>query len=392
MSVIPGERDITFERALELAREHAVRLGSEPVELRLAEGRTLAEDVHVLADHPPFTNAAMDGFAVRAGDTPGLLRVVGESAAGEPWTGRLAAGQALRISTGAAVPDGADAVVRREVADDEGLQVQVPAARAGESVRGRGEDARAGDLLLRSGDRLAAHQLGAIAGAGHPFVSCLRRPRVAVLVSGGEVVPVGAPLAPGQVWDVNGTAIPALVAAAGAEVVLCTYVPDDHAATRDALAEALGAADVVLSTGGASVGDHDHLRPALADLGVREVFWGVEIRPGHPLWLGRGEEAVMMALPGNPVSAVVCFSVFGRALLGCADRWAPAPLAVAYRSPTPRTDLIRCAMTADGLVPAALQASHNITSLAVATHIAAVPAGAGEVAAGRSLPAVALRA
>ncbi|MFN8123650.1 MAG: molybdopterin molybdotransferase MoeA [Thermoleophilia bacterium] len=390
MSVIAGERDITFERALELAREHAVRLGSEPVELRLAEGRTLAEDVHVLADHPPFTNSAMDGFAVRAADTPGLLRVVGESAAGEPWTGHLGPGQALRISTGAALPDGADAVVQREVVDDEGLQAQVPQARPGQFVRGRGEDARAGDMLLSSGHRLAAHQLGAVAGAGHPFVSCVRRPRVAVLVSGGEVVPVGAPLLQGQVWDINGTAVPALAAAAGAEVVLCSYVPDDHAATRDALAEALASADVVFSTGGASVGDHDHLRPALADLGVREVFWGVEIRPGHPLWLGRGEDAVVMALPGNPVSAVVCFSVFGRPLLGCADRWSAAPLAVAYRSPTPRTDLIRCELTADGLVPAARQASHDITSLAAATHIAAVPAGAGEVAAGEALPAVAL--
>lgn len=390
MSVIPGERDIPFERALELAREHAVRLGSEPVELRLAEGRRLAEDLHVLADHPPFTNSAMDGFAVRAADTPGTLRVVGESAAGEPWAGALGPGQALRISTGAAVPDGADAVVRREVADDEGLQVLVPEARPGQFVRVRGEDARAGDPLLPSGHLLAAHQLGAVAGAGHPFVSCVRRPRVAVLVSGGEVAPVGAPLAPGQVWDINGTVVPALAAAAGAEVVLCAHVPDDHAATRGALAEALAVADVVFSTGGASVGDHDHLRPALGDLGVREVFWGVGIRPGHPLWLGRGEESLVMALPGNPVSAVVCFSVFGRPLLGCDDRWAPAPLAVPYRSPTPRTDLIRCTMTAEGLLPASRQASHDITSLAVATHIAAVPAGAGAVAAGEALPAVAL--
>jgi len=387
---VTGERGIGFQRALDLARSQAVRPGDEPVELRLAAGRVLAEDVRVLADHPPFTNSAMDGFAVRAADTPGALVVVGESAAGAPWPGELGQGQALRISTGAAVPDGADAIVQREAAVDEGLRVTVPQALPGRFVRHRGEDARAGDPLLSRGARLGSHQLAAIAGAGHPFVSCVRRPRVAVLVSGGEVVPVGAPLAPGQVWDINGTVIPAMAVAAGAEVVLCDFVPDDHAATRAALAGALAVADVVFSTGGASVGDHDHLRPALAELGVEEVLWGVEIRPGHPLWLGRGGEVRVMALPGNPVSAVVCFHVFGRTLLGCDDAWTTLPLAVPYRSPTPRTDLIRCTLTADGLVPAARQASHDITSLAHATHIAAVPAGSGEIGAGDALPAVAL--
>ncbi len=385
-----GERDISFGRALELVREHAVDLPGEPVELRLASGRELAEDLCVLSDHPPFTNSAMDGWAVRAEDTPGELVVVGESAAGVPWDGMLLAGQSVRISTGAALPRGADAVVPVERAVDAGLRVTVPQAAAGAFVRLRGEDAGAGDLLIARGERLSAHQLAAIAGAGHPFVACRRRPRVAVLISGGEVVPVGSPLGPGQVWDVNGTAIPAMAADAGADVVMADHVPDDRGATLAALREALGVADVVVTTGGVSVGVHDHLRPALAELGVAEVFWGVGIRPGHPLWLGGGEHARVLALPGNPVSAAVCFAVFGRPLLGWDDRWVPMHLAAPYRSPTPRTDLIRCALTADGLVPAARQASHDLTSLAHATHIAAVPESAGTLGAGEAVPAMRL--
>jgi molybdopterin molybdotransferase len=388
---VGGERDITFERALALVREAAVDTGREHVPVAGAAGRRLAAEVRALADHPPFTNSAMDGFAVRAADTPGALRVHGESAAGRPWDGTVAAGTAARISTGAPLPDGADAVVPRERVEDLGDRVRVPVAVApGAAVRRRGEDTAADDTVLPAGIRLAAHHLAAAAGAGHAALECVVRPRVALLVSGREVVPVGAPLGPGQVWDVNGSVLPALVRDAGAEVVHAGSVPDDAAATVGALADALDAADVVITTGGVSVGDHDHLRPALARLGVREDLWGVAIRPGHPLWLGRRGAQRVLALPGNPVSAVVCALVFGRPLLGCADVWSPLPLAVDYASPTPRTDLIRCTLTAAGLVPARRQASHDVTSLSAATHIAAVPAGGGVVPAGEAVPALPL--
>lgn len=384
------ERDIDLARALELVRRWAVPRVTESVPVARAAGRLLAEPVHMAEDHPPFDNSAMDGWAVRAADTPGLLDVVGESAAGAPWDGAVEAGQAVAISTGAVLPAGADAVVPREAASVQEGRVRVPGTATGRFVRARGEDARAGDRLMPAGVVVAPHHVAALAASGVAEVPVAAAPRAVVVVSGDELVIPGGPLEPGQVWDVNGAALPAILAAAGADVVAQGVVGDDRDATRGVLAAALDSADLVVTSGGVSVGDHDHIRPALAELGVEEVFWGVEIRPGHPLYLGRRGDVRVLSLPGNPVSAVVCLSVFGRPLLGRDDPWTALPLAVAYRPGTRRTDLIRCRLTADGLVPAARQASHDITGLADATHIAAVPAGAGEVAAGETLMAVPL--
>lgn len=384
------ERDIDLARALALVREQAVPRGIEAVPVAKATGRLLAEPVAMAADHPPFDNSAMDGWAVRSVDTPGRLEIVGESAAGAPWDGSLAAGQAVTVSTGAMMPAGADAVVPRERAEADAGHVQVPATAAGRYVRPRGEDARAGDPLMPAGALVAPHHVAALATAGVAEVLVAAAPRAVVVVSGDELVVPGGPLAPGQVWDVNGAALPAVLTAAGADVVAQGVVGDDADATRGILAAALDSADLVVTSGGVSVGDHDHIRPALAELGVEEVFWGVEIRPGHPLYLGRRGDVRVLSLPGNPVSAVVCLSVFGRPLLGRHDTWTALPLATAYRPGTRRTDLIRCRLTTEGLVPAARQASHNITGLVDATHIAAVPAGGGEVAAGETLMAVPL--
>lgn len=392
---MPGpERDITFERALALVRAWALRQPPEMVPVREAVGRLLAEDVPMRSDHPAFDNSAMDGVAVRSHDTPGRLTVRGESRAGAPARERLGAGEAARISTGAEIPEGADAVVPRERVDDEGHAVTVPEVAPGANVRRRGETARAGDVLLRTGTRVAAHHLGAIASAGHAAVVCRRRARAAVLVTGDEIVPVGEPLAAGEVWDVNGVALPPLLHAAGAEVVDVRGVADDRVATVAALERALEEADLVVTSGGVSVGDHDHVRPALEGLGVEEVFWGVGIRPGHPLYLGAREATRVLAVPGNPVAATVCLLVFGRPLLGCADVWTEVPLAAAYRPGTRRTDLIRCRVDAEGLHlhPARRQASHDVTSLAEATHIAAIPAGTEEWPAGRPVPAMPLPA
>jgi len=388
--VTPPEHDVTFARALELVRREAWRGGAEAVPLAAAGGRVLAAAVHMRADHPAFSNSAMDGWAVRAADGAGTRRVVGESAAGRPWEGGLGAGEAVRISTGAAVPRGADAVVPLERATEGEGAVEVPATAPGAFVRRRGETARAGDLLLGPGTRLLPHHVAPLAAAGHGEVSCRRRPRVALVVSGDELVPAGEPLAPGEVWDVNGVALPVLLAAAGAEVVAQEVVPDEAVDTADALERALDVADVVVTSGGVSVGVHDHLRPALAGLGVEEVFRGAAIRPGHPLYLGRRDDVRVLGLPGNPVSAVVCLIVFGRPLLGCADAWGERPLADPYRPGTARTDLIRCREDRDGLHPCARQASHDVTALAEATHIAAVPAGVGELPAGSPVPVLAL--
>jgi molybdopterin molybdotransferase len=385
-----GRRDIDLARALALVHEHRVSAAVESVPVVRAAGRVLGGDVTMRGDHPPFDNSAMDGWAVRAADTPGTLARVGESSAGSPWDGTVGPGQAVVISTGAEIPSGADAVVPRERVAVDGDSVTVPPAEPGAFVRRRASDARTGDVLLPAGTRVAPHHVAALAAAGWAEVPAAASPRVALLISGDEIVPVGAPLRPGQVWDVNGQVLPALIAAAGAAVVGSGAVPDDAAATEAALAAALGSADLVVTSGGVSVGDHDHLRPALARLGVEEVFWGVEIRPGHPLYLGRRGDVRVLCLPGNPVSAVVCFTMFGRPLLGCADVWHDLPLGTGYRPGTARTDLIRCSLRDGALHPAARQASHNVTSLADATHIAAIPAGVGEVPAGTPVPALTL--
>ncbi len=386
-----GERDIGFARARDIIADHVITTESESVALADAVGRRLAVAVTARADHPPFTNSSMDGWAVTAGATPGRVRVVGESAAGAPFDGRLDTGEAVVISTGALLPAGADAVVPREQGDQVGATLEVDHAVApGTCVRRRGEDLRAGDVVLPAGRRIAAHHLAAAAGAGHPRLQCDRPPRVALIVSGHELVPVGQDPEPGQVWDIQSVVMPALIRQAGAEVVLVGTVDDEPDATAAALSVALGAADLIVATGGISVGPHDLFRPALSALGVEELFWGVRIRPGHPTWFGRLAQTRVLGLPGNPVASVVCFWVFGRELLGCADAWDTVRLAVDYVSPTARADLIRGTLGPDGLTPAARQASHNVTSLTEATHIAVVPEGGGALPKGARLAAVPL--
>ncbi|HSJ74363.1 MAG TPA: molybdopterin molybdotransferase MoeA [Miltoncostaeaceae bacterium] len=382
--------DVTFDEALAQVRALALHLAAETVALEELSGRVLAEDVLARGDHPAFTNSAMDGYALRAADADGgVLRVVGESRAGAPFAPALAAREAVRISTGAELPDGADAILRVEDAEEEGEWVRALAApEAGASVRHRGEDVRAGQVLLFAGQVVGPHEVAVVAGAGHAHVACRRRARVAVLGSGDEVVPAGEELGPGQVYDANRPGVAAQAEAAGAEVVARAVVPDDLQTTIEAVGGILDGRDapvpdLLVTTGGVSVGRHDHLRPALEACGVREVLYGVEIRPGHPLWLGRRGRQLVLGLPGNPVSAAVCFHAFGRPLLGRGDPWERRmPMAEGYVKGTPRTELVRCVEVEGALRPLPRQGSHAITSLAGATHLAAIDAERREVAAG----------
>ena len=384
------ERNVAFARLLAIARANAVRPHPETVALDDALGRILAEPVRARADHPRFDNSAMDGWALRAAETPGRFEVAGESAAGAPFVGRLRPREAIRIATGAQMPPGADAVVPVEHAGESGGALDAGRVAAGAHVRRAGEDLRAGAVVLPAGARLAAHHVAAAAGAGAAVVDVRRRPRVALLLTGDEIVPVAADPSPGQIWDIAGHALPALLRASGAEVVARIHVPDDRRRTGAAVASALDDADLVVTVGGVSAGVHDHVGPAIEASGARTLVAGARIRPGHPIRLALGAGTPVLALPGNPVSALVCLAVIGRPLLGVPDPWSERALAADYESPTPRTDLIRCTEAPGGLVPAARQASHDISGLATATHIAVVPEGRGRVAAGESLAALPL--
>jgi molybdopterin molybdotransferase len=373
----------------------AVRpLPAENVPLGSLSGRVLAEHVLSTVDVPPFANSAMDGYAVIAGPAA-ELRVVGESRAGWPAAAAVEPGTAIRISTGAALPGGADAVVPVERTEGSDGRVRVPEIPAGANVRRAGEDVREGEQVLSAGTVLGPPEVGVLASLGRAQAECAARPSVALLVTGDELVEPGRQLGAGQIWSSNQYALEALVGRAGGAVTSSETVPDHAEATRAALEAALGAADVVCVSGGVSVGPHDHVKAALADLGVKERFWGVALKPGKPTWFGvrQGERRVLVfGLPGNPVSAVVTFLLFAapalRALQG-ADPSVTRASAI-LDSPVPRNprreQAVRCRLRAghDGwhVEPTGPQGSHVLTSMLGARALALIPRGEGEPAAG----------
>jgi molybdopterin molybdotransferase len=373
----------------------AVRpLPAEDVPIDAALGRVLAEEVRSAGDLPPFDSSAMDGYAVGAGGA-GELPVVGESRAGRPAEGALKPGEAMRISTGAAVPEGATAVVpvERVEAGDDG-RVRVPEAQPGDHIRRAGEDVREGAPVIAAGTELDPAGVAVLAALGHAHVSCGGVPRVAVLVTGDELVEPGRPLGPGQIRDSNAYALSAQAARAGARVTSRAIVRDERSATEEAFARALEEADVVIGSGGVSVGPHDHVKPALAALGVEERFWGVRLKPGKPTWFGSAAGGkLVFGLPGNPVSAMITFHLFARpalrALMG-ADPSGGTRATALLDVPVPRNanreEVVRCRIEArdDGwhVAPTKEQGSHVLTSMLGAGAYALVPAGEGELPAG----------
>jgi molybdopterin molybdotransferase len=383
--------DEARRRVLEAVRP----LPSEPVALAAARGRVLAEDLRSSVDVPPFDSSAMDGFAVVAGGA-GELRVVGESRAGHPAEVAVSEGTAVRISTGARVPEGADAVVPVERTEGSDGVVVVPQTAVGANVRRAGEDVRAGELVLRAGTVLGPAEVAVIASLGRADVVCAVRPRAVLLLTGDELAEPGEPLAPGRIWSSNGYALAGQIAAAGAELAARETVPDEPGSTRAALERALRQADLVCVSGGVSVGPHDHVKDALAELGVAERFWGVRLKPGKPTWFGtadRGERRVLVfGLPGNPVSAMVTFHLFARPALVAMQGATPAPsrATAVLDEPVPcnpkREQAVRCRLRAerDGwhAVPTGEQGSHQLTSMLGADALVLIPAGEGEVPAG----------
>ncbi|AWM01486.1 gephyrin-like molybdotransferase Glp [Bradyrhizobium amphicarpaeae] len=298
----------------------AVLAGVEPlpeqmVSLDEAYHRVLARDVAARRTQPPQAMSAMDGYAVRAADAAAIdsrLTVIGEVAAGRPFTGRVGAGEAVRIFTGGVVPEGADAVVIQEDTIADGKSVTIKeAAIVGRHIRPAGVDFREGDVLLRKGTRLTERDLALAAGMNHPYLAACRRPKVAILATGDELVMPGATPGHGQIVYSNGYALHALARSEGAETIDLGVAADTLEATTAGIRRAReSGADILITTGGASVGDHDLVQQALRDEGIAMAFWKIAMRPGKPMMHGRLGAMGVIGLPGNPVSSYVCAFLF----------------------------------------------------------------------------------
>jgi molybdopterin molybdotransferase len=387
---------LSIGEAQQLVLERAAPLPAENVALNGAARRVLAEPARAEIDLPPFPSSAMDGYAVRADETPGRLRIEARIAAGNPASSALESGQAMGIATGGVVPDGADAVIPIEYVVEHGNEIEIGSAvERGDNVRPRGGDIRAGEVVVEAGSVLTPARLGAVAAAGIPQVRCARRPRAAVLPTGTELRRPGEPLAAGEIYEANGLILSAQLEAAGAAVELMPAVGDDETAHRGALERALDA-DVVVTSGGVSVGPHDLVRRVEAELGVEEVFWRVSVKPGKPIAFGVRERTLVFGLPGNPVSALVGFVLFVepaiRALQGVPDplpRFERGRLVAARRRNPERDELVRARLrrSQDGplLEPLTGQESHMIARSAAADALVFVPRGEGELGDGASV-------
>ncbi len=385
---------ITISEARARVLRTVQTLSVETIPVEDAFERVLAHDLRAAGNVPAFPCSAMDGYAIKAGPAARTLTVTGESRAGTPADRVVHDGEAIRISTGGAVPAGAEAVIRQEdIEQREGTVVTAVATEAGENLRHAGEDMRAGTLVLAEGTVLRAAELGAAVAAGAGELAVHRRPTVAVLCTGDELRAPGQPLGPGEIHNSNAPMLVALARRCGAVVRPAQRIADNRAATEATLAAALEGTDVVIISGGVSVGPHDHVKPALAALGVEERFWGVALQPGKPTWFGERDRQLVFGLPGNPVSAAVTFSLFARPAIaalqgatpdGQLDREAVLGHAVP-RNPS-REQALRVRLERrDGAtiaIPNGPQASHILSSLLGADALALIPSGPGEVGAG----------
>jgi len=376
-------------------------LPAELVPLGSAHGRVLAQDLTARLTHPPFPASAMDGYAVRSADlhsVPVRLTLTGYVAAGGRHDGIVGSGEAVRIFTGAPVPEGADAVVIQEDTEASDGNVLVKAAVApGRHIRGAGLDFAEGDVLIRAGTKLSARHIGLAAAMNRPWLMVHRRPRVAILPTGEEVALPGEPIGPQQIVSSNGFTLAAMIEAAGGIPIQLGLAPDDENALL-ALAQGAAGADLLVTTGGASVGEHDLVQKALGKGGLSVGFWKIAMRPGKPLMFGQLGSLPVLGLPGNPVSAVVCGLLF---MLPALERLQglpatgpipePATAAVPLGENDQRQDYIRAELVRgeDGQTrvrPVAKQDSSMMSLLAAADGLIVRPPRAAAVAAGDSVP------
>jgi molybdopterin molybdotransferase len=392
--------------ALSAVLAGATALPEEMVALDAAHRRVLANDLAALRTQPPQAMSAMDGYAVRSADAssvPARLKVIGEVAAGRPFGQPLHPRETVRIFTGGVVPDGADAVVIQEDTARDGDTVMInEAAIAGKNIRPAGIDFRQGDVLLRAGRHLTDRDLSLAAGMNHPLLAVRRRPKVAVLATGDELVMPGTTPGPGQIVYSNGFALRALARAEGAETIDLGIAADTVAATTDGIRRARDSgADILITTGGASVGDHDLVKQSLEAEGVAMTFWKIAMRPGKPMMHGRLGAMRVIGLPGNPVSSYVCGFLFLapliRALSGRTDihhRPEPALLGRDLGANDIREDYLRARLEvrADGSLvatPVNHQDSSLLANLSFAQALVIRPPLAVAAAAGS--PCVVLR-
>jgi molybdopterin molybdotransferase len=385
--------------------ERAKRLDAERVPIERAAGRVLAEPVAALVDLPPFPSSAMDGYALRSADTvdpPTRLPIVARIAAGGPADRALAPGEAMAISTGGAVPEGADAVVPLELVEERNEAIDVPEPVAqGANVRERAGDLSVGDIVLDPGARLGPAQVAALAAAGVSDLQCSKRPRVGILVTGSELRQPGEPLGAGEIYESNGILLATALQLAGAVPAQLGVVADDADEHERAMERALLGFDMLITSGGASVGPHDLVRATQAKLRVEELFWGVSVKPGKPVAFGVRRDHLVFNLPGNPVSVLVTFELFVRpavnVLLGVPDplpEYRRALLASAVKRNPNRDEYVRATRRREGdsvlVDPLPGRESHMIASAARADALVAVEAGDGELAAGEEIRYIAI--
>jgi molybdopterin molybdotransferase len=393
----------SVEEALDAILASARLTGFEMLPLDRCVRRVAAESRIVAAvDVPPFDNSSMDGFALRAADAPGTLRLVGEVAAGSAALPSIEPGTTVRIMTGAPMPPGADAVAPLEVVEEAADGVQVPAVEAGAYVRRAGHDTRAGDVVELPSELLGPSALAVLASLGIGHLNVRRRPRVAILSTGDELRSPGEVLGPGQIHDANSVALAAAVEEAGGEPLMLPRAPDDAAPIQALIAGAAADADLLVASGGVSVGRHDHVRDVIRQLGSLD-FWRIRVQPGKPLAYGHVGEMPVIGLPGNPVSALVTFELFVRPLirrmLGLSGSGRITLSAVTCERMAKDTERraylrVRLSRGADGLEArsAGGQASSQLRPLADANGLLIVPEGEPAAEAGHAYDALVLGA
>jgi molybdopterin molybdotransferase len=391
---------ISVADAQRIVLERAQRLDPERVPIERAAARVLAESVAALVDLPPFPSSAMDGYALRSEDTeaaPVRLPVVAHIAAGSPAARPLGPREAMAISTGAAVPEGADTVIPLELVEESGDAIEISKTVAKhDNIRDRAGDVSAGQTILEPGIRLGPAQVAALAAAGVAEVQCTKRPRVGILVTGSELRQPGDALAPGQIYESNGLLLATALQLSGAVPAQLGIVADDADEHERAMERALLGFDMLVTSGGASVGPHDLVRSTQAKLQVEELFWGVAVKPGKPVAFGVRRDHLVFNLPGNPVSVLVTFELFVRpavnALLGLPQ---PLPelrrgvLGASVARNAHREEYVRGVVHRDGdtivVEPLAGRESHLIVRAGRADALIQVAAGTGELAAGEDI-------